>query len=74
MTKTQKEYIAKQLEIIQEKIDNENLQRYASLLFSAQIDKEVKAYLDRAVTIRMKELNPSDSMVVAGDLKTGECE
>ena len=68
MTNKEKDYIERQLNIIQNKIDEEMLSHYAALLSVANIGKEVKGFLTRAVDMRRKELNPIDPMVVNGDL------
>ena len=68
MTKEQRDYIAGQLEIIQDKIDEDNLNRYAALLSAAELSKEVLNFLVRAVDMRRSELNPLSPIVVNGDL------
>ena len=68
MTAKQKKYIEQQLNIIQNKLDEDDLSRYAALLSCADLDKEVLGFLVRAVDMRRKELNPIDPMVVNGDL------
>ncbi len=68
MTKKQRDYIEQQLYIIQFKADEDALRRYEALLSAAKLDKEVLNPLMRACSIRRKELNPIDPMVVNGDL------
>jgi len=68
MTKKQKDYIKKQLLIIQNKTDEDALRRYEALLSGAELDKEVYEPLERACSMRRKELNPIDPMVVNGDI------
>jgi len=68
MTLEEKKYIKRQLNIIQNKIDEELLNRYSVLLSVANISKEVRDFLDRAVDMRRKELNPISPMAVNGDL------
>jgi len=68
VTKEQRDYIAGQLEIIQDKIDEDNLNRYAALLSAAELSKEVLNFLVRAVDMRRSELNPLSPIVVNGDL------
>ena len=74
MTAKQKKYIAKQLEIIQKKRDDEGLNHYAASLSVAKLNKKVKHFLTRAVDVRKDELNPISAMVVDGDLDDFEGE
>ncbi len=64
MTLKEKDFIEDQLHIIQNKINEDALNRYATLLSVADISEEVKAVLKRAVDMREKELNPIDYLVV----------
>ncbi len=64
MTLKEKDFIEDQLNIIQNKINEDALNRYATLLSVADISEEVKAVLKRAVDMREKELNPIDYLVV----------
>ncbi len=68
MTKKQKEFIEQQLHIIQNKIDDDALGKYATLLSMSNMSEEVKGFLTRAVDMRYKEINPIDPMVTNGDL------
>ena len=68
MTKTEKQFITDQIKIIDEKIDEDNLNRYATLLSAAPLTDEVRGYLKRAVNIQMKKLSHADAMVVMGEL------
>lgn len=68
MTKEEKDFIERQLNIIQSKIDGNALNRYAMLLSVADLSKEVKGFLNRAVDIRHEELNPLSPLVVNGDI------
>ena len=67
MTLKEKDYIEKQLNIIQNKIDEDLLNRYAALLSMADISKEVKDFLKKAVNTRQKELNPVNPMAVGAE-------
>ena len=68
MTKKQKDYIERQLHIVQGKEDEDALRHYEALLSGAKLDKEVLDPLTRACSMRHKELNPIDPMVVNGDI------
>jgi len=68
MTKKEKDYTKRQLNIIQSKTDKDDLNRYAALLSAAKnMSQEVSAFLSRAVDMRDKELNPIDHLVVGAD-------
>jgi len=67
MTKQEKDYTQRQLNIIQNKIDEDLLNRYAALLSVANISKEVMDFLKRAVDMRRKELNPINPMAVGAE-------
>ena len=68
MTKKEKDFLHQQLIIIQNKIDDDALNRYATLLSVAVMSKEVKDFLKRACDMRYKEMNPIDPIAVNGDL------
>lgn len=68
MTKTEKQFITDQLEIIDEKVDEDNLNRYATLLSVADLSDEVRGYLTRAVQKKREWFNPHDAFVVMGEL------
>lgn len=68
MTKKQKDYIKKQLHIIQAKADEDELRRYEALLGGAKLDKTVKEYLISACTARRSEFNRISPLVAHGDI------
>jgi len=68
MTAKDKDYIQRQLTIIQNKADDESLGKYAMSLSVASLNVEVKGFLTRAVDMRQKELHPINPMVVGCDL------
>ena len=67
MTLEEKDYTEAQLHIIQNKRDEDHLNRYAALLSMADISKEVKDFLKRAVNTRKKELNHVNPMAVGAE-------
>ena len=67
MTCEEKDYIGNQLNIIQNKIHEDNLNRYAALLSVAVLSEEVRDFLERAVSVRRKELTPISPMAVGAD-------
>lgn len=69
MTRPEKEFTEEQLNIIENKIDEDELNRYATLLSVAHLTEEIKSYLNRAVNRKLEDLNPSTSpMVENGDI------
>lgn len=69
MTKQQKDYIKKQLHIIQEKKDEVELRHYEVLLGAAKLDPVVLTYLREACDIRHDEFRtPTPPMAVNGDI------
>ncbi len=66
MTKKEKSYIQEQLDIIQDKMNEEELSRYATLLSAAYFSEEVSGFLKRAVDKRLEELKPTHSPLVVG--------
>ncbi len=67
MTKKEKDYTDQQLKIINDKIDEEMLSKYATLLSMSTMSEEVKAFLIRAVDMKHKELNPVCPMAVGSE-------
>ncbi len=67
MTKKEKDFTEHQLNIIENKIDEDLLNRYAALLSVANITQEVRGFLTRAVDMKRKELNPISPMAVQAD-------
>ena len=67
MTKKEKDFTEHQLNIIENKIDEDLLNRYAALLSVANITQEVRDFLTRAVDMKRKELNPINPMAVQAD-------
>ncbi len=69
MTRAEKEFIEEQLHIIDNKIDEDGLHRYATLLSVAHLTEEIRGYLKRAVDKKLEEMNPDTSpMVENGDI------
>ena len=69
MTKQQKDYIKKQLHIIQDKKDEVELRHYEVLLGAAKLDPIVLAPLRKACDIRHDEFRtPTPPMAVNGDI------
>ena len=65
MTETQRDYIKSQLEIIDAKSSTDDLIKYGMLLSVAKLDAEVKKYLDKGVSVKIKELSHGIPLVVA---------
>lgn len=70
--KPSKSYIDQQLIIIQNKTNEDELNRYEALLSGAKLDKEVYGQLERACDMRRKELNPISPMVESSDISDFE--
>ena len=68
MTKKQKNYTDQQLQIIQNKTNEDDLRRYEALLSSAGLEKDVHDQLTRACDMKRKELHPISPMVENGDI------
>ncbi len=67
MTKKEKDYTNQQLSIIENKINEDMLSKYATLLSMSSMSKEVKDFLIRAVDMKKKELNPISPMVISSE-------
>jgi len=69
MTKQHLEYIKKQLHIIDNKKSEDALRKYASSLYGAIMDKEVKHYLEKAIDVKYTTLTTPAPMVTHGDIE-----
>ncbi len=68
MTAKEKQFIERQIELIDKKEDEDALNRYEMLLGMAGMSQEVKGYLLQACDVKRDMLNPLSPMVVNGDL------
>jgi len=68
MTKTEKQFVDDQRKIIESKTDEDNLNRYATLLSAADLSHEVRSRLEQAVEKKRKKFDPDCAMAVNGDM------